>query len=224
MQAYDAVALRTDVQVGDTEQLFNLMAGRKLMEAFGLHPQVCITLPILVGTDGRLRMSKSTGNYIGIVEPPEIQYGKVMSIPGEAMRNYFELVTRWTPAQIEELFAQLRAGALYPRDAKMRPAFEVVDIFWGAEEAAEAEEHFRRVFQQGDLPAEMPTCALGGPTNIVDLLVELGLASSKSVARRLIEQGGVRLDGARIESADHLVTPGTKRVLQVGKRRFWQLV
>ncbi len=114
MQAYDAVNLRTDVQVGGTEQLFNLMAGRKLMAAQGLTPQICLTLPILVGTDGHLRMSKSTGNTIGIREAPEAQFGKVMSIPDEAMRNFADLVTRWTPAEIASLFAALEAGTLHP--------------------------------------------------------------------------------------------------------------
>jgi tyrosyl-tRNA synthetase len=224
MQAYDAVALRTDVQVGGTEQLFNLLAGRKLMEAQNLRPQVCITLPILVGTDGHLRMSKSTGNYIGIAEPPETQYGKVMSIPDEAMRDYFELVTRWTPAQIEALFAELDAGAIHPRDVKMRLAFEIVGIYWGAEAAQAAEDHFRRVFQEGELPQEMPTYPLREATPIVELLVSAGLARSKSDARRLVEQGGVRLEGATVESIEQVVTPDAEpQILQVGKLRFLKL-
>ncbi|MBN1401109.1 MAG: tyrosine--tRNA ligase [Anaerolineae bacterium] len=222
MQAYDAVALQTDVQVGGTEQLFNLMAGRKLMEARGTRPQVCLTLPILVGTDGHLRMSKSLGNYIGIDEPPETQYGKVMSIPDEAMRNYFDLVTRWTPAQIEALEAELAAGALHPRDAKMMLAREIVEIFYGPQAAQAAEEHFCTVFQRGELPEEMPSHVLTEPTNIVDLLVGTGLARSKSAARRLIEQGGVRLDDAPLHDIETLVLPGEK-VLRVGKRRFLRL-
>jgi tyrosyl-tRNA synthetase len=224
MQAYDAVALETDVQVGGTEQLFNLMAGRKLMEVHGLTPQVCITLPILVGTDGHLRMSKSTGNYIGIAEPPETQYGKVMSIPDEAMRSYFELVTRWAPEQIEALFEALEAGRVHPRDAKMQLAHEIVEIFHGDDAADAAEAHFRTVFQEGDLPEEMPTWRLDGPANIVDLLAETGLAPSKSQARRLVQQKGVRLDGETVESIEAMVTPGKEQVLQVGKRRFLQLL
>ena len=159
MQAYDAVALHTDVQVGGTEQLFNLMAGRKLMEARGMRPQICITLPILVGTDGHARMSKSMGNTIGIAEPPETQYGKVMSLPDHAMRSFFELVTRWTPAEIDEIFAQWEAGQIHPRDVKMRLAFEIVEIFHGTEAAHAAEEHFRTVFQRRELPSDMPTYA-----------------------------------------------------------------
>lgn len=222
MQAYDAVALETDVQVGGTEQLFNLMAGRKLMEARGIKPQICITLPILVGTDGHMRMSKSTGNTIGIAEPPEDQYGKVMSIPDEAMRGFAELVTRWTPDEIEALFTEVDGGALHPRDAKMRLAREIVSIFHGDEAAAGAEAHFRTVHQQRELPPDMPVHALAAAVGIVDLLVEAGLAPSKSQARRLVEQGGVRLDGVVVEDIDHTVAPG-EVVLRVGRRRFVQL-
>ncbi|MFH1085694.1 MAG: tyrosine--tRNA ligase, partial [Chloroflexota bacterium] len=194
MQAYDALVLQTDVQIGGTEQLFNLMAGRKLMEARGLRPQVCLTLPILVGTDGRLRMSKSTGNYVGISEPPETQYGKVMSLPDEAMRSFCDLVTRWTPAEIAALMGELAAGQLHPRDAKMRLAREIVAIFHGDEAAAAAEAHFRQVFQQREQPAEMPIFRLAAPMSLVELLVATGLARTKSEARRLISQGGVYLD------------------------------
>jgi tyrosyl-tRNA synthetase len=223
MQAYDAVALETDVQVGGTEQLFNLMAGRKLMEAAGLRPQVCITLPILVGTDGHQRMSKSTGNYIGISEPPEVQYGKVMSIPDEALRNYFDLVTRWTPAQIEALFADLSSGALHPRDAKMQLAREIVASFNGDAAAEEAEAHFRTVFQERELPEDIPGVTIEGVTNIVDLIVNTGLARSKSEARRLVEQGGVRLDDTLIEAIDAMVEP-QGQVLRVGRRRYVRLL
>jgi tyrosyl-tRNA synthetase len=222
MQAYDAVVLRTDVQVGGTEQLFNLMAGRKLMEAHGQRPQVCITLPILVGTDGHLRMSKSTGNYIGISEAPEAQYGKVMSIPDTALRNYAELVTRWTSEEITVLFAALEAGTLHPRDAKMRLAREVVELFHGAEAALSAEEHFRAVFQERELPPEMPEYALTGATHIVELLLATGLAESKSAARRLIQQKGVRLDGQLVEDVEAMVEPRVA-VLQVGRRRYLRL-
>lgn len=222
MQAYDAVVLEADVQVGGTEQLFNLMAGRKLMAVFGLRPQVCITLPILVGTDGHLRMSKSTGNTIGIDEPPEVQYGKAMSIPDTAMRNYFDLVTRWTPAQIAQLFSQVESGEVHPRDAKMQLAFEIVEIFNGSEAAQEAQTHFRTVFQQRGLPMDMPTHALAEPVNIVNLLTETRLARSKSEARRLIRQHGVRLGGQMVESIDVVVEPKAQ-VLQVGRRRFLKL-
>ncbi len=225
MQGYDAVALQTDVQIGGTDQLFNLLAGRKLMEVFGLRPQVCLTFPILVGTDGVLRMSKSTGNYIGINEPPEEMYGKVMSIPDAAMSNFMNLVTRWTPAEIARIEADLASGQLHPRDAKMRLAYEIVDIFHGTEAARQAEEHFRTVFQQRELPPEMPQFSLAEPANVVDLLHGAGLVRSKSDGRRMVQQGAVRLDGERVDDIAALVAVADEaRVLQVGRRRFVKLV
>lgn len=224
MQGYDAVAMQTDVQIGATEQLFNLMAGRKLQEAYGQRPQICLTLPILVGTDGRVRMSKSMGNYIGINEPPEEQYGKVMSLPDDAMPQYFRLVTRFEPLRITELEADLQAGRLHPRDAKMLLAREIVAIFHGDDAAMRAEEHFKTVFQQRDLPPDMPKYPLTGPVNVLDLIVAAGLAPSKREARRLVEQGGVKLEGDVVASADAVVEPGRPQVLQVGRRRFVRLV
>jgi len=224
MQGYDAVALQTDVQIGGTDQLFNLLAGRKIMEAFGLRPQVCLTFPILVGTDGYLRMSKSTGNYIGIDEPPEQMYGKVMSLPDHAMSNYFNLVTRWTPAEIARIEADLKSGKLHPRDAKMKLAWEIVSIFHGDEAADAAEAHFRTVFQKRELPPDMPTSTITGPVNIVDLVTRTGLAQSKSAARRLIQQGGVRLDGEQVKDINATVEVTDEAVLQVGRRRFVRLI
>jgi tyrosyl-tRNA synthetase len=224
MQGYDAVAMRADVQIGATEQLFNLLAGRKLQEAFGLQPQVCLTLPILVGTDGHLRMSQSTGNYIGIAEPPAEMYGKLMKLPDQAMSNYMNLVTRWTPADIAAVEADLAAGRLHPRDAKMRMAREITSIFHGDEAAAAAQARFRRVFQQRRLPGDMPEQRLAGPTHVVDLLVLTGLAESKSQGRRLVQQGGVRLDGEPITRIDDRVAVRGEAVLQVGRRRFVRLI
>lgn len=224
MQGYDAVALNTDVQIGGTEQLFNLMAGRKLMEAFGLRPQVCLTFPILVGTDGHLRMSKTTGNYIGINEAPEIMYGKLMSIPDHAMSNYMSLVTRWTPDEISAVESALSRGRLHPRDVKMKLAREIVSIFHGNRAAGEAEEHFKTVFQQRELPPDMPVFSVVEPTSVVDLLVAAGLAKSKSEARRLIQQGGVKLDGEPVSDIEMEVVVVSERVFQVGRRRFVRLL
>ncbi len=224
MQGYDAVALHTDVQVGGMDQLFNLLAGRKLQEFFGQRPQIAITLPILVGTDGVLRMSKSTGNYIGIEEPPEEMYGKVMSIPDEAMLSYYNLVTRFTPAEIARIEADLKSGRLHPRDAKMKLAFEIVSIFHGDEAARKAEEHFRQVFQRRSLPTEMPEYRLDEPVGILDLLREVGFVRSKGEARRLVQQGAVKVDGAVVKEITFVLKPpGDGRVVQVGKRRFLKL-
>ena len=227
MQGYDAVALKTDLQIGGTEQLFNLIAGRKLMEAFGLRPQTILTFPILVGTDGEMRMSKSTGNHIGISEPPEIMYGKAMSIPDHAMRNFADLVTRWSPDEIRAKFAALERGELHPRDLKMALAFEIVDIFHGREQAEAAETHFRTVFQQRELPADMPEVRLTAPLSLLDLMIQEGLAPTKSEARRLAQQGGVKLDGKRVDDLNATLAPGASesgRVLQVGRRKFVRVV
>ncbi len=223
MQGYDAVMLQTDVQLGATEQLFNLLAGRKLQEAFGQRPQVCITFPILVGTDGKQRMSKSMGNYIGIDEPPETMYGKVMSLPDEAMANYFDLVTRWSPEEIERVKAALADGSLHPRDAKMRLAWEIVDFFYGHQAADAAQEHFCTVFQRRELPEEMPEWTLSEPVNVVDLIFAAGLARSKSDARRLVQQGAVKLDGQPVAAIETMIEP-RQAVLQVGKRHFLRLL
>ncbi len=226
MQGYDALALQTDVQVGGTEQLFNLMAGRKLAEGFNQRPQIAITLPILVGTDGHLRMSKSTGNAIGINEPPAQMYGKVMSIPDGAMSNFMNLVTRWTPAQIKQIEEDLATGAAHPRDVKMKLAFEIVEIFHGTDAAQQAEAHFRTVFQERELPDDMPEFVVSQPVALLDLLQAAGLIASRGEGRRLLAQGGVKLDGQRLEQIETVidVSAGGSRILQVGRRHFVKLV
>ncbi len=224
MQGYDAVAMKTDIQIGGTDQLFNLIAGRKLMESFGLRPQTILTFPILVGTDGVLRMSKSTGNHIGISEPPEMMFGKAMSIPDSAMRNYADLVTRWSPEEIRTKFTALERGDLHPRDLKMQLAFEIVEIFHSREAAEAAQDHFRTVFQQRALPPDMPALRLLQPMGVLELLTNAGLTPSKSEARRLVQQGGVKLDGERIDDFDFTIAPGGERVLQVGRRKFLKLI
>ncbi len=224
MQGYDAIALEADVQLGATEQLFNLMAGRKLQESFGQKPQVCLTVPILVGTDGHLRMSKSTGNYVGIDEPAEVKYGKTMSIPDSAMRNWAELVTRWAPDQIDELLESVAQGHLHPMDAKKRLAWEIASIFDGDCAVDEAAAYFERVHQQRKLPQDIPTQELEGPTNIVDIIHAAGFVRSKSEARRLVQQGAVRLDDERVDDITAEIDASEEHVLQVGKRRFLRLV
>jgi tyrosyl-tRNA synthetase len=224
MQGYDAVALRADVQIGGTEQLFNLLAGRKLQEYFGQRPQIAVTVPILVGTDGMLRMSKSTGNAIGIKEPPEQMYGKVMSIPDAAMLNYFNLLTRYSVAHIAEIAEGLSSGRLHPRDAKMELARETVGIYHGDDAVGPAEEHFKQVFQQHEIPADMPEHRLSKPASVIDVLVEGGLVASRGEGRRLIQQGGVRLDGQVVEQIEQMIERGQGQVLQIGRRRFLRII
>lgn len=222
MQGYDAVAQRTDVQIGGTDQLFNIIvAGRKLQEALGQKPLVGVITGILPGTDGVQRMSKSTGNIIPIHTNAEDMYGKVMSLPDFAMPQYSRLVTRWSPKEIASIEKELESGSLHPRDAKMKLAREIVSIFYSEDEALAAEEAFVRLFQQKETPEEMPEFVMPAGASILDVLTGAGLVSSKSEARRLIDQKGVRLDGETIERGDEpFPHPG---VLQVGKRRFMRV-
>jgi tyrosyl-tRNA synthetase len=223
MQGYDAVATRTDIQIGGTDQLFNLLAGRKLMENSGLKPQVILTFPILVGTDGVLRMSKTTGNHIGINEAPEVMFGKVMSIPDTAMRNYADLVTRWSPEDIGRRFRAYEAGELHPRDLKQQLAYEITEIFHGSEAAHAAEEHFRRVFQEREIPDEMAEVQLSAARSVLDVIIDAGLAPSRSEVRRLAQQGGIRLDGNKVDDLTQAVPPEGTHILQIGKRKFLRI-
>ena len=225
MQGYDAVAMNTDVQIGGTDQLFNIIsAGRKLQELYGQRPQIGIIMGILPGTDGVIRMSKSLGNHIPILAAPDDMYGKVMSLPDTAMPIYFKLVTRYTPSQVKTVQEALTTGARHPRDVKMELAREIVSVFHGDAAAAEAEEQFKRVFQERELPAEMPEFALAQPVNVITLIVQAGLAASKGEARRLVEQRGVKLDGQTVTSIETVVQVSAPQVLQVGKRKFVRLV
>jgi tyrosyl-tRNA synthetase len=219
MQGYDAVSMETDVQVGGTDQLFNIIvAGRKLQEALGQKPLVGVICGILPGTDGVQRMSKSTGNIVPINSGAEDMYGKVMSVPDFAMGTYSRLVSRWTPAEINEMEKALKDGKLHPRDAKMKLAREIVSIFYSDEGALAAEEAFVRLFQQKETPDEMPEYEMPAGATILDVLLGAGLVSSKSEARRMIDQKGVRLDGETLDRGDEAFPhPG---VLQLGKRRF----
>jgi tyrosyl-tRNA synthetase len=219
MQGYDAVAQQTDVQVGGTDQLFNIIvAGRKLQEALGQKPLVGIITGILPGTDGIQRMSKSTGNIVPINTGAEDMYGKLMSIPDLAMGKYMRLATRWSPHEIEALEKDVVSGNLHPRDAKMKIAFEITGIFYGDADAQKAQDAFVRTFQQKEVPDEMPEYKLQSGQTVLDVILAAKLATSKSEARRLFDQRGVRLDGLTIERGDVVFPhPG---VLQVGKRKF----
>lgn len=225
MQGYDAVALRTDIQIGGTDQLFNLMAGRKLMETHGMRPQVVLTFPILEGTDGVMRMSKSAGNYIGIDEPPGVIFTKVLNLPDSVMRNYAELVTRWSPEEIDALFADMQAGRLEVRDFKRKLAWEIVSIFQG-DDAADQAARDAAAMHSGQAPSDAPLLALAAPANILDVLAQGGIVSSKGDARRLVQQGGVRIDGETVTSNEQQVVAvaGREVVIQAGKRKFLRII
>ncbi|HEY42910.1 MAG TPA: tyrosine--tRNA ligase [Anaerolineae bacterium] len=224
MQGYDAYHLKTDVQIGGSDQLFNIVtAARKLMEALGERPNIAIIHGILPGTDGVVKMSKSLGNHIPLNAAPEDMYGKVMSVPDIAMSHFFRLVTRWTPNEIDEIESGLASGGLHPRDVKMRLAREIVEIFHGEEAVEPAEEAFIRVFQEREEPEEMPDFVLTPGKTLVEVMVDSGLVESKSEARRLIEQRGVRLDGIIQDDQDKILDSPESQVLRVGKRRFIRL-
>ncbi len=219
MQGYDAVAMQTDVQVGGTDQLFNIIvAGRKLQEALGQKPLVGIITGILPGTDGVQRMSKSTGNIVPINTGAEDMYGKLMSIPDAAMVKYLRLASRWSPHAIDVFEKELASGSLHPRDAKMKMSWEITSIFYGDADAQKAQEAFIKTFQQKEVPDEMPDYELKSGQTVLDVILDAKMAVSKSEARRLFDQKGVRLDGETIERGDAAFPhPG---VLQVGKRKF----
>lgn len=223
MQGYDAFVLRADVQVGGTDQLFNIVtAARKIMTSLGSRPNVAIILGILPGTDGVVKMSKSLGNHIPISTTPEDMYGKVMSIPDFAMPSYARLVTRWTPVQIHAWEKDLAETRLHPRDAKMILAHEIVGCFYGEKAAIKAQDQFVKMFQQHELPENIPEFIISEKMNVLDVLVDSGLVNSRSEGRRLVEQNGVRLDGQLLtEVRAPFPHPG---VLQVGKRHFVRVV
>jgi tyrosyl-tRNA synthetase len=223
MQGYDAFMLDADVQVGGSDQLFNIMtAARKLMSALGKKPNIGIIMSILPGTDGEIRMSKSLGNDIPITGDSKDMYGKLMSIPDKAMGIFSRLVTRWTPDEIQDFEKKVSDGSLHPKEAKMRLAREIVTIYHGSSEAESAEGEFVRVFQEQGQPDEIAEYQLQKGQTVLDVLENSGLAESRSQARRLIEQNAVRLDDQKLDDP-HAEFPG-KGVLQIGKRKFIKIV
>jgi len=237
VQGYDSVAVQADVEVGGTDQTFNLLVGRDIQRAYGVDPQVVMTFPLLLGLDGCEKMSKSLGNAVGITEPPGEMYGKLMSIPdgisdgqGRAISrfgmicHYYEALLEWSRGEVGQLGADLDSGRAHPKEAKARLAREVVAQYHSAKAAAEAEAEFERVFAARELPSDMPEVALAAASlDGVALVRQCGFAASNSEARRLIGQGGVSLNGVTITDHAAPVTVADGDVLRVGKRRFARL-
>ncbi len=222
LQAYDSIAIEADVEFGGMDQKFNILCGRRLQERLGKTPQEVFLVPLLIGTDGR-KMSKSFGNTIDFITPPNDAYGKVMSLADNVIVEYFTLITDVPDAEISEMKRMLESTGVNPRDLKMRLARDIVTQFHGADAARAAEEEFVRVFSKRELPSDMPTFIMHAAMPIVDLIVAADLAPSKSEARRLVQQGGVRLDDEKVEKIDAMI-PAREAVLRVGRLKFVKLV
>ena len=226
MQGYDSVALQSDVELGGTDQKFNLLMGRQLQKEFGQKQQAVLMLPLIEGLDGMQKMSKSLGNYIGINEEPNQIYGKAMSIPDELMVKYYQLVTDLPHEEVEEMVKGLEAGTVHPRDAKMKMAYTLVRMYHGVEAAQEAENHFKTVFQKRDIPEDIPELTVessqldNGAIWIVKLLVDLKLVPSNGEGRRMVQQGAVKVNGEKWEDVDGNIAVEDGMILQVGKRKF----
>jgi len=228
LTAYDAVVLQSDVEIGATEQKFNLLVHRDIQREYGVPSEVALTMPILVGLDGQRKMSKSLNNYVGITESPQETFGKMMSIPDELMSPYYELVTDQTPQEIAAIKEEIASGTLHPMNAKMRLAREVISTFHGEEAARKAAENFQRVFRDRQAPEEAKVEKLprGPARKLTALLVDLKLISSKSEAERLIKQGGVEIDGVRIDDPrkDVDLSKPAEFLLRAGKKKFVRIV
>lgn len=228
LTAYDAVSLQSDVELGATEQKFNLLVHREIQREYGLEGEVCLTMPILVGLDGSRKMSKSLGNYVGITEPPQEMFGKLMSIPDELMWSYYDLVTDRSESEIAALKNEVQSGKLHPMDAKMRLAEEVVSGFQGAEAGRKAAGHFQRVFRDREAPQEAPVRRIprGSAKKLTSLLAELDLAPSKSEAERLIRQKGVEIDGVLVEDFRKEIdlSQPAEFLLRAGKKKFLRVI
>ncbi len=224
-QAYDSVALEADVELGGTDQKFNLLVGREIQQEYGQEPQAIVTLPLLEGTDGVQKMSKSVGNYIAIEDPPEEMFGKVMSIPDSLIEKYFRLTTDLSSEELDDISRQLSDGSVNPMELKKRLGWELVRMYHGAEAADRAKAYFEKVFSRRELPDEMPEFVVEKPIRLIDVLRLSGLVPSNSEARRLIRQRAVKIDGKPVEGEDVVVDPEMSgAVVKVGKRRFLRIV
>jgi len=225
MQAYDSVEIKADIEIGGTDQTFNMLSGRELQEKTGESAQVVITVPILEGTDGVQKMSKSLGNHIGLTEPPAEIFGKIMSIPDGLMIRYFKLATTYSEEKIKEIEKGLKSGNLHPGETKRELAKEIISTYYSQKEAESAEAEFDRVFKSKEMPTEIPEVKVSAPKIwIVKLLTETGLASSNGEARRAIEGGAVKLNGKSVTDKDSEIEIRTGDVLQLGKRKFAKIL
>ncbi len=222
-QAMDSVAIEADVELGGTDQKFNLIVGREIQKAYGLEPQSIVLMPILEGLDGKEKMSKSLGNYVAITDDPKDMFGKIMSIPDELILKYYLYATFPNPLESEKFEEGLKSGLLHPKEAKIQTAKKIVALYHGEEEAEKAHQDFEKVFSKKEVPDEVETLVLNVANKVqplVDVLVATGLAPSKKEAKRLIEQGGVYVDGSRVCDVYMNLDISTRRLIKYGKRKF----
>ncbi len=220
MQAYDSIALEADIELGGTDQRFNLLMGRSLQREFGMESQIVIMMPLIEGLDGKEKMSKSLGNYIGIDEEAGIMYQKSMEIPDELIIKYYNLVTDVHPDEVNKIESQLKEGSVNPRDIKMNLAREIVTLYHGEESAKEAEERFKSVFQKGQIPEDIQTIQVKEDGfDLIEVLVSNEIVKSKSEVRRLASQGGVKVNGEKVEDLSTIVKE-SELVVQIGKKNL----
>lgn len=223
-QAYDSVALQADVELGGTDQLFNLLMGRNYQHHAGQDVQICITVPLLEGVDGQKKMSKSIGNHIGLTDAPNDQFGKVMRIPDELLPRYARLGAGWPAATVAAFERDLSGGTLAPMDAKKQIGEAIVALYHGAAAARDARDYFERTIQRGEVPADVPEKRLAGVRSVADAIVGAGFAESKRAAQRLIGEGAVRIDGVAVADQKAAWAASAPAVLQVGSRRFARII
>ncbi|WP_392486864.1 tyrosine--tRNA ligase [Haloimpatiens sp. FM7315] len=223
MQAYDSLEINADIELGGTDQKFNVLMGRTIQKDYGKESQVAIFMPILEGIDGKEKMSKSLGNYIGINEDPKDMYTKVMKIPDELIIKYYELATDIHPDKIEEIRNKLDSGKINPRDIKMDLAREITNLYHSSEETEDAESFFKSLFQKNEIPKDIESFNLKDDMDLVDLMVNSNLVKSKNEARRLILQGGVKINGKVVEDYKD-ITLNNEDILKVGKRKFLKIL
>ncbi len=226
IQGYDSVAMEADVELGGTDQLFNLLVGRDLQRSRGQEPQIVLTMPLLEGLDGVNKMSKSLGNYIGITDAANDIYGKTMSVSDELMFRYYELLSDLSSGEIDDLKQGLEQGTLHPKEIKQKLARELTARFHSEEEADQAQQNFENVFAKHDLPDDMPEFKVSSdePVWLPQLMVDSGMVSSTSDGRRMIKQNAVSIDGEKVDDTNFAVEPAGELILKVGKRRFCKVV
>ena len=222
-QGYDSIVIKSDVELGGTDQKFNLLVGRALQKEYGQRPQSIITAPLLEGTDGFEKMSKSNDNYIALTDSAEDMYGKVLSIPDSMILKYFEFCTDITSSELLNCKNELESGRVNPRDTKRKLARDIVSIYRGKEKSEEAEKNFDKLFIKKDIPDDIPECIIKEKTKLIDLMVSNNMVSSNGEARRMIKQGAVKLNNEKVDDGFIHIEPGSNVTLKVGKRRFLKI-